>query len=117
MNLKEKLAQANAAAQAKAQELKAKAATTKPRIRVAAILGDEVKPRPRLVWPTERQAHKAGEKCPHCNGTGRYRFHTDHARNEKCYRCDGKGTLNAKDLSFYHKRVSGGGPLNLVMSA
>lgn len=61
--------------------------------------------------------HKNGGSCPHCGGTGRYRFHTNPHRNEKCYRCNGKGRLDTRDLVFFARRLQGGGPVNWVISA
>lgn len=66
---------------------------------------------------SKAEQHQAGGACPHCSGTGRYRFHTDPTRNDKCFRCDGKGTLNTKDLSFLNKRLGGAGPICWVRSA
>lgn len=63
------------------------------------------------------EEHKAGGRCPHCMGTGRYRFHTDASRNEKCFRCHGKGRLDEKDLAFLTRRLRGGEPLCKVVSA
>lgn len=61
--------------------------------------------------------HKEGGICPHCQGTGRYRFHTDPHRNEKCFRCHGKGSLNARDIAFLMRRVGGAGPICPVSTA
>lgn len=102
----------------------------KPRMRVYAILGNEVveapvseepaveAPRTRIVWPTATVAqHAAGSSCPHCRGTGRYRFHTDRQRNEKCFRCDGKGRLDSRDIQFLQARIGGRGPVCEITSA
>lgn len=67
--------------------------------------------------PKERAEHKVGGTCPHCQGSGRYSAHRGHFRNEKCYRCDGKGVLNARDISFLNRRLSGGEPLCRVVTA
>lgn len=61
--------------------------------------------------------HGVGSVCPHCNGTGRYRFHTDPNRNERCYRCNGKGVLDARDMAFLNRRLQGGGPICWVTTA
>ena len=61
--------------------------------------------------------HGVGSKCPHCNGTGRYLFHTNPQRNERCYRCNGKGVLDARDMAFLNRRLQGGGPVCWVVSA
>ena len=66
---------------------------------------------------SKREAHVDGGACPHCNGTGRYRFHTDATRNEKCYRCDGKGRLNLKDLAYLDRRLGGAGPVCWITAA
>lgn len=47
-------------------------------------------------YVAKRGQHVAGGQCPHCSGTGRYRFHTDPTCNDKCFRCGGKGTLNER---------------------
>lgn len=66
---------------------------------------------------SKAEQHTAGSACPHCSGTGRYRFHTDSTRNERCFRCNGKGRLDAKDLGFLNKRLGGAGPVCWVVSA
>ena len=66
---------------------------------------------------SKAEQHTAGSACPHCSGTGRYRFHTDSTRNERCFRCNGKGRLDAKDLGFLNKRLGGTGPVCWVVSA
>jgi hypothetical protein len=69
-------------------------------------------------WAKSRaEQHVAGHACPHCGGSGRYRFHTDASRNEKCFRCDGKGQLNAKDLAYFERRLGGKGPICWTVSA
>lgn len=94
--------------------------TGKPRYRTAPAV---VERKPTFAERAARwleakaDQHVAGHTCPHCRGTGRYRFHTDTSRNEKCYRCDGKGTLNAKDLAFLNKRIGGAGPVCWVVTA
>ena len=94
--------------------------TGKPRYRTAPAV-QEHKPtfaeRTARWLEAKRTDHVAGSTCPHCNGTGRYRFHTDTSRCEKCFRCDGKGTLNAKDLAFLNKRLEGAGPICWVVTA
>jgi hypothetical protein len=121
-NLLEKLERLNSAA-------KARAFCKKPRIRVYAgalvtdvmlklVLGIETAAQKLERWAeSKRSEHLVGGKCPHCSGTGRYRFHTDASRNDKCYRCDGKGVLNARDLGFLTKRLDGAGPVCWVRSA
>lgn len=108
---------------------KARAFCKKPRIRVYAgalvtdvmlklVLGIETAAQKLERWAeSKRSEHVVGGKCPHCSGTGRYRFHTDPARNDKCYRCDGKGVLNARDLGFLAKRLDGAAPVCWVRSA
>ena len=66
---------------------------------------------------SKAEQHIAGSACPHCSGTGRYRFHTDGTRNERCFRCNGKGRLDAKDLGFLNRRLGGAGPVCWVVSA
>lgn len=66
---------------------------------------------------SKAEQHTDGSACPHCSGTGRYRFHTDATRNERCFRCNGKGRLDGKDLSFLSKRLKGAGPVCWVVSA
>lgn len=61
--------------------------------------------------------HGVGSKCPHCNGTGRYLFHTNPQRNERCYRCNGKGVLDARDMAFLNRRLQGGEPVCWVTTA
>ena len=120
---------------AAAERIKALAATaeqpkaTKPRLRVRAggivtelaikiALGIETTAGKLARWlEAKREDHKDGGLCPHCNGTGRYRLHTDASRNDKCYRCDGKGRLNARDLAFLDRRLGGNGPVCWVVSA
>lgn len=101
----------------------------KPRIRVRAgaiitdlmlklALGIETFAQKLTRWAeSKREGHVDGGSCPHCNGTGRYRFHSDATRNEKCYRCDGKGRLDARDLAFLDRRAGGAGPICWVVSA
>ena len=94
--------------------------TGKPRYRTAPAV---IERKPSFAERAARwleataEQHMAGHACPHCRGTGRYRFHTDSSRNEKCFRCDGKGTLNAKDLAFLSKRIGGAGPVCWVVTA
>ena len=94
--------------------------TGKPRYRTAPAV---VERKPSFAERAARwleataSQHTAGHACPHCRGTGRYRFHTDTSRNEKCFRCDGKGVLNAKDLAFLNKRIGGAGPVCWVVTA
>lgn len=64
----------------------------------------------RIILPVEQLAHTQGGDCPHCGGTGRYLIHTKRVR-EKCYRCDGKGTLDARDIAFLQRRLTGAGPV------
>lgn len=66
---------------------------------------------------SKAEQHRVGAVCPHCRGTGRYRFHADRSRNEHCYRCNGKGRLDSKDLAFFNKRRGGNGPICWVVSA
>lgn len=120
---------AAAAARIKAMTEAAVAAPVKPRLRVRAggvvtelmiklALGLETAARKLQRWAeAKRGQHVAGGQCPHCSGTGRYRFHTDPTRNDKCFRCDGKGTLNERDLAFLDRRVGGAGPVCWVVSA
>lgn len=105
------------------------AKVAKPRIRVRAgaiitdlmlklALGIETAAQKLERWVEAKRAdHKVGELCPHCSGTGRYRFHVDATRNEKCYRCDGKGRLDARDLAFLNRRLGGAGPVCWVIGA
>lgn len=120
---------AAAAARIKAMTEAAVAAPVKPRLRVRAggvvtelmiklALGLETAAQKLQRWAeAKRGQHVAGGQCPHCSGTGRYRFHTDPSRNDKCFRCDGKGTLNERDLAFLDRRVGGAGPVCWVVSA
>lgn len=120
---------AAAAARIKAMTEAAAAAPVKPRLRVRAggvvtelmiklALGLETAAQKLQRWAeAKRGQHVAGGQCPHCSGTGRYRFHTDPTRNDKCFRCDGKGTLNERDLAFLDRRVGGAGPVCWVVSA
>ncbi len=69
-------------------------------------------------WNESRvEQHRVGGMCPHCRGTGRYRFHTDAKRNEHCFRCNGKGRLDAKDIAYFNRRAGGAGPICWVQSA
>lgn len=120
---------AAAAARIKAMTEAAVAAPVKPRLRVRAggvvtelmiklALGLETAAQKLQRWAeAKRGQHVAGGQCPHCSGTGRYRFHTDPTRNDKCFRCDGKGTLNERDLAFLDRRIGGAGPICWVVSA
>ena len=120
---------AASAARIKAMTEAAVAAPVKPRVRVRAgalltelaiklALGLETAAKKLERWAeSKREEHTEGGKCPHCVGTGRYRFHTDPTRNDKCFRCDGKGVLNHKDLAYLAKRVGGAGPICWVRSA
>ena len=120
---------AAAAARIKAMTEAAVAAPVKPRLRVRAggvvtelmiklALGLETAAQKLQRWAeAKRGQHVVGGQCPHCSGTGRYRFHTDPTRNDKCFRCDGKGTLNERDLAFLDRRVGGAGPVCWVVSA
>ena len=120
---------AAAAARIKAMTEAAVAAPVKPRLRVRAggvvtelmiklALGLETAAQKLQRWAeAKRGQHVAGGQCPHCSGTGRYRFHTDPTRNDKCFRCDGKGTLNGRDLAFLDRRIGGAGPVCWVVSA
>lgn len=101
----------------------------KPRIRVRAgeivtelmlklALGIETAAQKLERWAeSKREAHREGGACPHCSGTGRYRFHTQPGRNDKCYRCHGKGRLDRRDLAFLDRRIKGAGPICWVVSA
>ena len=101
----------------------------KPRLRVRAggivteamlkiALGIETAAGKLARWVEAKRAdHAEGSSCPHCSGTGRYRFHTDVGRNDKCFRCDGKGHLNARDIAFLDRRLGGNGPICWVISA
>lgn len=125
MNMTERMAAATARIKAMTPVVK----PAKPRLRVYAgqvvtdlmmkvALGIETAAQKVARWAEAKaDQHVAGGKCPHCNGTGRYRLHTDATRNDKCYRCDGKGVLNLKDLAFLNKRVGGAGPICWVVSA
>lgn len=89
---------------------------TEAMIKVA--LGIETFAQKLVRWAeAKREGHRVGGVCPHCNGSGRYRFHTDASRNDKCYRCDGKGRLSAKDLAYLDRRMGGAGPICWVVSA
>lgn len=125
------MAQRRAAAAARIQAMaeQALAKPVKPRVRVRAgailtelaiklALGLETAAQKLQRWAeAKRDQHVVGGQCPHCSGTGRYRFHTDPTRNDKCFRCDGKGTLNERDLAFLNRRVGGAGPICWVVSA
>lgn len=120
---------------AAAQRIQAIAATVeaprpvKPRLRVymgglvtvlamKIALGIETAAAKLERWvESKAEQHTDGSACPHCSGTGRYRFHTDSTRNERCFRCNGKGRLDAKDLAFLNKRLGGAGPICWVVSA
>lgn len=94
--------------------------TGKPRYRTARAIAERIPSFAEKLagWlKSKRTDHVAGGTCPHCNGTGRYRFHSDPSRNEKCFRCDGKGTLNTKDLAYLDRRLGGAGPVCWVVSA
>lgn len=94
--------------------------TGKPRYRTAPAVAEHIPTfaeRAARWLEAKADQHVAGHTCPHCRGTGRYRFHTDATRNEKCFRCDGKGVLNAKDLAFLNKRIGGAGPICWVVTA
>lgn len=94
--------------------------TGKPRYRTAPAVAERIPTfaeRAARWLEAKADQHVAGHTCPHCRGTGRYRFHTDSSRNEKCYRCDGKGVLSTKDLAFLNKRLGGAGPVCWVVSA
>lgn len=126
-----KMSERRAAAAARIKQLAEQAAPTpaKPRLRVYAgqlvteamvkmALGLETFAQKLARWAeSKREAHVDGGACPHCNGTGRYRFHTDATRNEKCYRCDGKGRINQKDLAYLDRRIKGAGPVCWVVAA
>ena len=104
-------------------------APPKPRLRIHAggllttlmikiALGIETAAVKLARWAESKaEQHIAGSACPHCSGTGRYRFHTDGTRNERCFRCNGKGRLDAKDLGFLNRRLGGAGPVCWVVSA
>lgn len=94
--------------------------TGKPRYRTAPAMAEHIPTFAEKLagWlQAKRTDHVVGSTCPHCNGTGRYRFHTDSSRNEKCFRCNGKGTLTAKDLAYLDRRLGGAGPVCWVVSA
>lgn len=126
-----KMSERRAAAAARIKQLAEQAAPApaKPRLRVYAgqlvteamvkmALGLETFAQKLARWAeSKREAHVDGSACPHCNGTGRYRFHTDATRNEKCYRCDGKGRINQKDLAYLDRRIKGAGPVCWVVAA
>lgn len=126
-----KMSERRAAAAARIKQLAEQAAPApaKPRLRVYAgqlvteamvkmALGLETFAQKLARWAeSKREAHVDGGACPHCNGTGRYRFHTDATRNEKCYRCDGKGRINQKDLAYLDRRIKGAGPVCWVVAA
>ena len=94
--------------------------TGKPRYRTAPAVAERIPTfaeRAARWLEAKADQHVAGHTCPHCRGTGRYRFHTDTSRNEKCFRCDGKGVIDAKDLAFLNKRIGGAGPVCWVVTA
>ena len=128
------MAERRAAAAARIQAMTEQAASTvaapaKPRLRVYAggvitstmlklALGIETTAQKLARWAESRaEQHAVGNKCPHCNGTGRYHFHTDATRNERCFRCNGKGRLDAKDMAFFNGRMRSKAPLCWVASA
>ena len=134
MDIKEMMAAAAARNKARREGVEAAlkvapAAPAKPRLRVYAgqlvteamikvALGLETFAQKLARWAeSKREAYVDGGACPHCNGTGRYRFHTDATRNEKCYRCDGKGRINQKDLAYLDRRIKGAGPVCWVVAA
>lgn len=126
-----KMSERRAAAAARIKQLAEQAAPApaKPRLRVYAgqlvteamvkmALGLETFAQKLARWAeSKRESHVDGGACPHCNGTGRYRFYTDATRNEKCYRCDGKGRINQKDLAYLDRRLGGAGPVCWVVAA
>lgn len=91
----------------------------KPVYRVYATFAKRANPVASLLdrLPKERSEHKVGDTCPHCLGSGRYSAHRGHFHNEKCYRCDGKGVLNARDIGYLNRRLSGGEPLCRIVTA
>lgn len=107
----------------------APAKPAKPRIRVymggivtdlmlKLALGIETAAQAYQRWAESRaEQHVVGAVCPHCRGTGRYRFYTDRARNERCFRCNGKGRLDMRDLAFFNRRLGGSGPVCWVTTA
>lgn len=126
------MAERRAAAAARIKTLTAPIAGTtpaKPRIKVRAngvltelaiklALGIQTTAQKMVRWAESKASqHVDGGVCPHCHGTGRYRFHTDATRNEKCYRCHGKGRLDTRDLAFLAKRVEGTAPVCWVSTA
>jgi excinuclease UvrABC ATPase subunit len=120
-----KLAAAKAAAQAPAKRDN----SHKPRIQVYAggvitelaiklALGIETAAQKLARWTESRAVqHVEGGLCPHCEGTGRYRLHTNPNSNDKCYRCHGKGRLDSRDLAFLDRRIKGAGPVCWITSA
>lgn len=71
-----------------------------------------------VSWAQSRSSqHVVGGTCPHCNGSGRYRLHTQPGSNGKCYRCHGKGRLDSKDMAYLSRRLGGAGPICWVVSA
>ncbi|KII34864.1 hypothetical protein NL64_06270 [Pseudomonas fluorescens] len=129
MKMSERRAASALRIKALATQVEAPATAPKPRLRVymgglvtalamKIAMGLETAAVTLARW-TESKAeqHSNGSACPHCSGTGRYRFHTDSTRNERCFRCNGKGTLDLKDLGFLNKRLSGAGPVCWVVTA
>lgn len=100
---------------------------TRPRYRVRngkivlRMYAELAKPKPasnvRLVLTRESRPHLLGVECPHCNGTGQYRWHLNHQRVEKCYRCNGKGQLDTRDLEFLTLRKEQKRPICHIVSA
>lgn len=127
MSMQDRMAAAGQRVQKLKATVAAKPATpAKPRLRVHAgglVTEAMIRRALGLPSPMERwleakaEQHAAGDRCPHCNGTGRYRFHTDAGRNEKCYRCHGKGKLDTKDMAFLARRLRGGEPLCWIVTA
>jgi hypothetical protein len=123
------MAERRAAAAARIKAMTVETKPAKPRLRVHAggivtdlmlkiALGIETAAQKFAIWAEAKaEQHVAGNKCPHCSGTGRYRLHTQPGSNNKCYRCDGKGVLNNRDLAFLDRRMKGAGPICWVITA
>lgn len=79
---------------------------TKPRNRVRELLD----------LPLEDERHRVGDVCPHCMGAGRYKNHLS-GEVGPCFRCHQKGTLDAKDLAYFNRRLKGAGPICHIRTA
>lgn len=129
MSMQDRMAAASQRVQKLMTETKpAKPAKPRIRVRMGGVVTEDMLRaalgiKPKAVQQLEQwlenspAEHRENGVCPHCRGTGRYRFHTDAHRNEKCYRCHGKGRLDGRDLAFYSRRIQGAAPICHISSA